>query len=68
MKVILSHYFSPFWKKGAPEASIGPPPADSLSLKCTALRHEASDYLRLRSFSLQMKASDSCKIQAQIFF
>ena len=40
-----------------------PPEADSLSLKCTALRHEASGFLRLRSFSFYMKASDSCKIQ-----
>jgi hypothetical protein len=34
-----------------------------IALKCTALRHEASDFIILRSSSLPMKASDSCKIQ-----
>ena len=35
----------------------------SVALKCTALLHEASDFLKLRCFSLPMEACDSCKNQ-----
>jgi hypothetical protein len=43
-----------------------PPEAGSFALNCTALLHEASDFFRLRSFSLSMETSNSCKIPVLI--
>ncbi len=62
-----------FHPKGEPEACIcfvikgsqSRSQRDGFAFKCPALRDEASYFIKLRSSSLHMKASDSCKIQVK---